>query len=177
MAQYAFFQSRYLLKPMPPISSPAENVWCPRATVACVVARGDRFLIVEEDVFGELAYNQPAGHLDPGETLQAAARRETLEETGYGIVLDAFIGVWQWTSAEHGEQVLRFGFAGHVTSHDATRPLDTGIRCALWLRRDEIEALGARLRSPLILHTIDAWLDGRRLPLDTVSSLLPGTAP
>ena len=73
--------------------------------------------------------------------------------------------------------MLRFGFAGHVTSHDAARPLDTGIRRALWLRRDEIEALGARLRSPLILHTIDAWLEGRRLPVDAVSSLLPGTTP
>lgn len=168
-----FSRVTYLIKPMPMPSSSAENVWCPRATVACVVTRGDRFLIVEEDIAGEIAYNQPAGHLDPGETLQAAAVRETLEETGYGIVLDAFVGVWQWTNPEHGEQVLRFAFAGHVTSHDAARVLDTGIRRAIWLRRDEIEALGARLRSPLILQTIDSWLDGRRLPLDTVSSLLP----
>ena len=168
-----FSRAAYLLKPMPQTPSSAENVWCPRVTVACVVARGDRFLIVEEDIAGEIAFNQPAGHLDPHETLQHAAVRETLEETGYGIALDAFLGVWQWTNPEHGEQVLRFGFAGHVTSHDAERPLDTGIRRAIWLRRDEIESLGARLRSPLILETIDAWLDGRRLPLDTVSSLLP----
>ena len=169
-----FSRATYLIKPMPQLPSSAENVWCPRVTVACVVARCDRFLIVEEEIAGELAYNQPAGHLDPGETLQAAAVRETLEETGHGIALDAFLGVWQWVSPEHGEQVLRFGFAGHVTSHDASRPLDTGIRRAIWLRRDEIEALGARLRSPLILQTIDAWLDGRRLPVDAVSSMLPG---
>jgi 8-oxo-dGTP pyrophosphatase MutT (NUDIX family) len=168
-----FSRATYLIKPMPPTSSSAENVWCPRVTAACVVARGDRYLIVEEEVAGELAYNQPAGHLDPGETLQAAAVRETLEETGYGIDLDSFIGAWQWVNPEHGEQVLRFAFAGHVTSHDADRPLDTGVRRALWLRRDEIEALGARLRTPLILQTVDAWLDGRRFPLDTVSSLLP----
>lgn len=154
----------------------AENVWCPRVTVACVVARGDRFLMVEEEIFGDLAYNQPAGHLDPGETIQAATVREALEETGYTVVLDHFLGVWQWMSHEHGEQVLRFGFAGHDVAHDETRQLDTGIRRALWLRRDEIEALGPRLRSPLILDTIDAWLDGRRLPLDTVASLLPGVA-
>ena len=153
------------------------NVWCPRVTVACVIARGDRFLIVEEEALGRLAYNQPAGHLDPGETLQAAAVRETLEETGHHVALDAFLGVWQWTSSEHGEQVLRFGFAGHVLSHDASRPLDEGIHRALWLRRDEIEALGDRLRTPLVLDAIDAWLDGRRLPLDTVTSLLPGTNP
>ncbi|MEX1828829.1 NUDIX hydrolase [Luteibacter sp. CQ10] len=162
------------------MSSPApqaENVWCPRVTVACVVARGDRFLMVEEEVFGELAYNQPAGHLDPGETLQAAAVRETLEETGHTIALDAFLGTWQWMSPEHGEQVLRFAFSGHAVAHDPARTLDTGIRRALWLRRDEIRSLGPRLRSPLILDTIDAWLDGRRLPLDTVASLLPGACP
>lgn len=149
------------------------TVWCPRVTVACVIAQGDRFLIVEEEALGRLAYNQPAGHLDPGETLQAAAVRETLEETGHHVALDAFLGVWQWTSSEHGEQVLRFAFAGHVLSHDPSLPLDEGIHRALWLRRDEIEALGDRLRTPLVLHAIDAWLDGRRLPLDTVSSLLP----
>lgn len=153
------------------------TVWCPRVTVACVIARGDRFLMVEEEVLGRLAYNQPAGHLDPGETLQAAAVRETLEETGHRVALDAFLGVWQWTSHEHGEQVLRFGFAGHVLSHDPARPLDEGIHRALWLRRDEVEALGGRLRTPLVLHSIDAWLDGRRLPLDTVASLLPGAGP
>jgi 8-oxo-dGTP pyrophosphatase MutT (NUDIX family) len=162
---------------MPSSLSQAEPVWCPRVTVACVVARGDRFLMVEEEIFGEIAYNQPAGHLDPNETLQVAAVRETLEETGHTIDLDAFLGVWQWTSHEHGEQVLRFTFAGHVVAFDPERTLDTGIRRALWLRRDEIEAMGARLRSPLILPTIDAWLDGRRLPLDTVASLLPGPAP
>ncbi|MDF3981137.1 NUDIX hydrolase [Luteibacter sp. PPL201] len=159
---------------MPPAASPPETVWCPRVTVACVVAKGDRFLMVEEEVSGELAYNQPAGHLDPGETLQAAAVREALEETGHNVALDAFIGVWQWMSHEHGEQVLRFAFSGTSVSQDLARPLDTGIRRALWLRRDEIRDLGPRLRSPLILDTLDAWLDGRRLPLDAVSSRLPG---
>jgi len=169
-----FSRATYAVKPMPEPTSAIETVWCPRATVACVIARGDRFLIVEEEIDGRLAYNQPAGHLDPGETLHAAAVRETLEETGHYVALDAFIGVWQWVSSEHGQQVLRFGFAGHVLSHDAALPLDTGIRRAIWLRRDEIEALGTRLRTPLVLETIDAWLDGRRLPLDVVSSLLPG---
>ncbi|TCV97265.1 NUDIX domain-containing protein [Luteibacter rhizovicinus] len=159
---------------MPIANNEDTSVWCPRVTVACVVTQGDRYLIVEEEVLGRVAYNQPAGHLDPGETLQAAAVRETLEETGWTVRLEHFLGVWQWLSPEHGEQVLRFGFSARALHHDASRPLDEGIRRAVWLRRDEIAALGDRLRSPLILGTIDSWLEGRRLPLDTVDSLLPG---
>lgn len=162
---------------MTSLPNPAENVWCPRVTVACVVAHEGRFLMVEEDVFGELAYNQPAGHLDPGESLRHAAVREALEETGHTVELDAFLGAWQWMSPEHGEQVIRFAFSGHSVAHDPSRPLDSGILRALWMRRDEIEALGTRLRSPLILTTIDTWLSGRRFPLEAVASLLPGTAP
>lgn len=153
--------------------SASENVWCPRVTVACVVSDGDRYLMVEEEVYGELAYNQPAGHLDPGESLQAACVREALEETGHTVQLDAFLGVWQWVSAEHGEQVLRFAFSGRSVSCDTQRALDSGIVRALWLPRADIESLGPRLRSPLIVQTIDAFESGRRLPLDAVTSLLP----
>lgn len=149
-------------------------MWCPRVTVACVIAQGDRYLMVEEDVLGRVAYNQPAGHLDPGETLASAAVREAMEETGWRVELDCLVGVTQWLSPEHGEQVLRFSFAGRAVEHDPERTLDDGIRRAVWLRRDEIAALGDRLRSPLILQSIDAWLDGVRLPLSTVGSLLPG---
>ena len=151
----------------------SSSVWCPRATVACVVADGDRYLMVEEEVNGRLAYNQPAGHLDDGESLAQAAVREALEETGWSVELQHFIGVHQWRSSEHGHGVLRFSFAARALSHDPLRPLDTGIRRALWLTRGEIAALGERLRSPMVLLTIDAWLAGSRLPLSTLSSLLP----
>jgi len=137
-----------------------------------VVARGDRYLMVEEEVDGRLAYNQPAGHLDDGESLAAAAVRETLEETGWTVELDDFIGVHQWRSIEHGEGVVRFSFAARALAHDPRRPLDTGIRQALWLTRADIAALGERLRSPLVLLSIDAWLAGQRLPLGSLSSLL-----
>ena len=138
-------------------------------TVACVVADGDRYLMVEEEVSGRLAYNQPAGHLDDGESLLAAAIRETLEETGWTVTLQHLIGVHQWRSTEHGDAVIRFSFAARAMSHDPARPLDTGIRRALWLTRAEIAALGDHLRSPLVLLSIDAWLAGQRLPLDTLS--------
>ena len=128
--------------------------------------------MVEEEVDGRLAYNQPAGHLDDGESLAAAAVRETLEETGWTVELDDFIGVHQWRSTEHGEGVVRFSFAARALAHDPRRPLDTGIRQALWLTRADIAALGERLRSPLVLLSIDAWLAGQRLPLGSLSSLL-----
>jgi 8-oxo-dGTP pyrophosphatase MutT (NUDIX family) len=153
----------------PPISL---QVWCPHVTVACVVADGDRFLMVEEEVNGRIAYNQPAGHLDDRESLASAAVRETLEETGWTVELEHLIGVHQWRSTEHGDGVVRFSFAARALAHDPTRRLDDGIRRALWLSRDEIVALGDQLRSPLVLMSIDAWLSGQRHPLHLLHSLL-----
>ena len=133
--------------------------------------------MVEETVAGLTKYNQPAGHLEDGETLAAAAVRETLEETGWEVALTALVAIQQWRSAEHGDMVLRACFAAQALAHDATRSLDADITRALWLTRGEIAALGDRLRSPLILRSIDAWLGGRRLPLDTLEYLGGGGAP
>jgi 8-oxo-dGTP pyrophosphatase MutT (NUDIX family) len=150
------------------------EIWRPHVTVACVVADGDRYLMVEEEVSGLLAYNQPAGHLEDGESLVAAALRETLEETGWTVQLQHLIGVHQWRSTEHGDAVVRFSFAARPVSHDPERSLDTDILRALWLSRADIASLGARLRSPLVLLSIDAWLAGQRLPLETLGYLPEG---
>jgi len=161
------------------VSTPPDTAsarWRPHVTVATIVNDGERFLMVEEDVNGRLAYNQPAGHLDDGESLVAAAARETLEETGWTVEPQHLVAVHQWRSTEHGDAVLRFSFAARALHHDRARPLDTGIRRALWLTRDEIDALGDRLRSPLVLLSIDAWLAGSRLPLDTLH-WIPGHTP
>lgn len=155
-------------------SSPNSDIWRPHVTVACVVARGERYLMVEEEVAGRLVYNQPAGHLDDHESLAQAALRETLEETGWTVELQHLIGVHQWRSTEHGDAVVRFSFAARAISHDPNRPLDSDIRRALWLTREEIAALGERLRSPMILQSIDLWLGGQRLPLETLSHLPEG---
>jgi ADP-ribose pyrophosphatase YjhB (NUDIX family) len=101
-----------------------------------------------------------------------AAARETLEETGWTVVPEHLLGVHQWRSTEHGEGVLRFSFAARAVAHDPARPLDVGIRRALWLTREEIAALGERLRSPMVLISIDAWLSGQRHPLNLLRSLL-----
>src|SRR5690349_23098854 len=127
------------------VTSSAASVWRPHVTVACVVAQGDRYLMVEEEVDGRLAYNQPAGHLDDGVSLVQAAVRETLEETGWTVELQHLIGVHQWRSTEHGEGVVRFSFSARALAHDRLRPLDTGVRRAVWLTRAEIAALGDRL--------------------------------
>ncbi|SFN46453.1 NUDIX domain-containing protein [Dokdonella immobilis] len=151
------------------------QVWCPRVTVATVVPHEGRYLLVEEIVHGRTVINQPAGHLEPDESLQDAARRETLEETGWEVELECLVGVQQWTSSHSGSQFVRFTFAAIPVRHHPERALDSGILRALWLDRDEIVAARERLRSPLILNSIDDWLGGRRLPLDSIRRLAPGT--
>lgn len=155
----------------PPHGSVAEpEVWRPHVTVATVVPRDGRFLLVEENVRDRLVLNQPAGHLDPAETLHDAALRETREETGWDVELTCLVGVQQW-QAPGGDQFLRFTFAAEALRHDPTRPLDTGIVRALWMTREEVAAAGERLRSPMVLAGIDDWLGGRRLPLDAIRCL------
>lgn len=153
-----------------------SDIWRPHVTVATVIPHDGRFLLVEENVRGSIVLNQPAGHLDPNESLQDAAIRETLEETGWTVALTCLLGVQQWHSPS-GRQFVRFTFAADAVSHDAKRPLDDGILRALWMTRDEIAAAGVKLRSPMVLASVDDWLAGRRLPLDTVRLLPAGIEP
>jgi 8-oxo-dGTP pyrophosphatase MutT (NUDIX family) len=152
-----------------------ESIWRPDVTVASIVPRDGRFLLVEERVRGELVLNQPAGHLEPNESLLDAAKRETLEETGWEVELTDLIGIYQWTSNDSDRHFLRFTFAATPTTHDVTRVLDDGIVRALWMTREEISMAGTRLRSPMVLRCVDDWLAGKRLPLDAVA-LMPATA-
>ncbi|HJU25985.1 MAG TPA: NUDIX hydrolase [Rhodanobacteraceae bacterium] len=145
-----------------------DAIWCPHVTVACVVHERGRFLMVEEDVRGQVLFNQPAGHLEDGEALLDAARRETLEETGWEIEPQAFIGVRQYLSPEHDAQIVRFAFAARPLRHHSDHPLDRGVLRAHWMEYGEIAGLGARLRSTLVLATLDDWLAGARWPLSLV---------
>ena len=154
-------------------ASQTDATWCPHVTVACVIADGDRFLMVEADIRGTLQLNQPAGHLEDHESLAEAAVRETLEETGWEVALDHFIGVQQWHSRVHDHHIVRFAFAGHPLRHHPERPLDKGIARALWMSYADIAANATRLRSALVLGTLNDWLAGQRLPLATLRSLLP----
>ncbi|MET7140016.1 NUDIX hydrolase [Xanthomonas sp. PPL139] len=139
--------------------------WQPDVTVATVVVRDGRLLQVEEAIAGALVLNQPAGHLEPDESLIEAAVRETLEETGWQVQPTAFIGAYQW-KADNGRHYLRFAFAADPVAHDPQRPLDTGIVRALWMTPAELEAAAPRWRSPLVWQVVADYLAGRRYPLD-----------
>ena len=140
----------------------------PAVTVAIVVERDGRFLLVEEETRAGPKLNQPAGHLEPAETLPQAAARETLEETGWTVAPTALIGVYRWQVPETGATFVRFSFAGEALRHDAARPLDAGIIRALWLTRDEIASRQAEHRSPLVMRCVDDYRAGQRWPLDLV---------
>ncbi len=144
-----------------------EPRWTPHVTVATVVVRDGRLLLVEEAIDGRQVLNQPAGHLEPDESLAAAACRETLEETGWAVRLSAFIGTYQWTAPD-GTPFLRFAYAAEPVSHDPARPLDTGILRAVWLTPAELKAEPGRLRSPLVWQVVADYLAGQRHPLSIV---------
>ncbi len=138
--------------------------WSPRVTVATVVSRAGQLLLVEEEKGGRRVLNQPAGHLEAGETLLEAAIRETHEETGWEVKLTGFIGTYQWVAGD-GTPFLRFAFAAEPLRHHPEQALDDGIVQALWLTPTALQADMARLRSPLVWQTVSDWLAGQRYPL------------
>ena len=143
--------------------------WKPNVTVAAVLEREGKFLLVEEETDEGIRFNQPAGHLECRESLTDAVIREALEETGYRFVPQYLVGVYNWRNEARDVTYLRFAFAGEITGHDAQRPLDKGIIAARWLMLDEIRALEARHRSPLVLRCIEDWQAGKRFPLDLIT--------
>ncbi|HEX5755962.1 MAG TPA: NUDIX hydrolase [Arenimonas sp.] len=145
--------------------------WQPDVTVATLVVRDGRLLCVEEDVRGERVLNQPAGHLEPDESLFEAALRETLEETGWEVQLTAFVGAYQWTSPKDGRQFLRMAFAAEPVQHYPDRELDEGIVQALWLTPQELQAQAARHRSPMVWRCVADFLAGSRHPLSAVAQI------
>jgi ADP-ribose pyrophosphatase YjhB (NUDIX family) len=144
--------------------------WKPHVTVAAVIESRGRFLMVEEEVEGRLVCNQPAGHLEQGESLFEAVVREAREETGWHIRPTAIVGIHQWTSAS-ARTFLRVTFAGAAVEHDPMPALDPDIRNVLWLTRAEIAARGESLRSPMVLRCVDDYLQGKLYPLELLVQL------
>lgn len=147
----------------------SEVSWKPHATVASICEHDGRYLLVREEIDGQIVYNQPAGHLEPGESLIDAVVRETLEETRYPFTPVALQGIYRFQPHSSSDMTyLRFGFRGEAGERLAG-DLDTGIIAAEWLNYDEVLACRAQHRSPMVLECIDDYRQGPGYPLDVIS--------
>lgn len=144
-------------------------IWKPNVTVAAVIERDGKFLLVEEETENGPMFNQPAGHWEPGETLAEGVIREAREETAYTFKPQWLLGIYSWHHPLKDITYLRFAFTGSVDAHDATQSLDEGIIRAVWLSPEEMRANQARHRSPLVMQCVDDHLAGRRFPLELIS--------
>lgn len=149
-----------------------DNRWRPSVTVAAVIEKDGRFLLVEEETSHGLRLNNPAGHLDPGESPAEGCAREALEETAWHFHPKALLGVYisRFIKSGTGEDItyLRFAFTGELGQHEPARPLDDGIVRTVWMTADEIRANVHRLRSPLVLQCLEDYLAGVRHPLSAI---------
>jgi len=141
-------------------------IWKPHATVAAIIERDGKFLMVEELIHGERQFNQPAGHLDPDESLIDAVIRETQEESAWQFIPEAVTGIYLWKHPGNGETFLRVAVCGSCENHDPEQELDKGIIHAVWKSRDELMQPSCKLRSPMVINCIDDYLAGKRYPLD-----------
>jgi len=148
----------------------------PEITVAAVTETDGRFLVVEERIDRRLLINQPAGHVEPGETLLEAVVREVREETAWLFTASELLGVYLWRHPGTGRTTKRFAFTGAVTDYRERQPLDDGIVGTEWLTREELKGRQPQLRSPLVLRCVEDYLAGRRQPLAAAAALDLGSA-
>lgn len=145
-------------------------MWKPSVTVAGVIERDGRFLFVEEEADGQVVINQPAGRLDPNESLLQAVTREVLEETRYRFSPTALVGIYLWPHESKQITYLRFAFTGEITGEDKERDLDTGILRPLWLTPEELQRRQDRHRSKLVSRCVADYRAGNRYPLELLAS-------
>ncbi len=149
-----------------------DTRWKPNVTVAAIIERDGRYLLIEEETLEGLRLNNPAGHLDPCESPVQACAREALEETAHRFTPTHLLGVYlsRFQREQTGEDItyLRLAFGGELGEHLPDRALDQGIVRTLWMSPDEVRASRARHRSPLVLRCIEDHLAGQRHPLDLI---------
>ena len=143
----------------------------PRVTVAAIVSQDDRFLFVEErDTQGKLVINQPAGHLESGESILEGVIREALEETGWHVEPISVVGIYLWAPPDKSISYLRIAIEAKPIRWDAERPLDEGIDQAVWMTLDELKKRQLMHRSPLVVQCVEDYLSGVRFPLTLLKS-------
>ena len=147
-------------------------VWKPHVTVAAIIERNGRFLLVEEHTSSGLQFNQPAGHLEENESLIDAVKREVLEEAGWQFEPEWIVSIQLWRRNLRAPSFLRCCFSGQCHSHDPSHPLDEGIVATHWLTRTEIHERKHRLRSPLVSIAVDEYLSGQRYPLSLLKTFI-----
>jgi 8-oxo-dGTP pyrophosphatase MutT (NUDIX family) len=143
----------------------------PDITVAAVTQTADRFLVVEERINRKLVINQPAGHVERGESVLSAVVREVREETAWRFVPQSLLGIYLWRNPVSGRATLRFAFVGPVVDHDPAQPLDRGIVRTHWLSQPQLVERQGQLRSPLVLRCIEDYLRGGFTSLDAVAGI------
>lgn len=148
-----------------------KHIWKPNVTVAAIVEQNGKFLLVEETTDRGNRFNQPAGHLEDGETLIDAVIRETMEETAYAFTPESLLGIYHWKHSHNDTTYLRFAFIGKVGIHYPKQELDDGIVQAVWMSADEIREKQNLTRSSQVLTCIEDYLAGKRYPLETVTHL------
>jgi ADP-ribose pyrophosphatase YjhB (NUDIX family) len=148
-----------------------KQVWKPNTTVAAIIEQNGKFLLVEETTDRGNRFNQPAGHLEDGETLIEAVIRETLEESAYEFTPEALLGIYHWKHPHNDTTYLRFAFIGKVGVHYPMQELDDGIIQAVWMNIDEIREKQKLMRSSQVLTCIEDYLAGKRYPLEVVTHL------
>lgn len=146
-------------------------IWKPNVTVAAVIENDGKFLMVEEETAEGVQFNQPAGHLEEGETLVEAVLREVWEETAHRFEPSSLLGIYHWKHPRKDITYLRFAFIGKAGSHDPAQPLDEGILRAVWMTSEEIRATADRHRSPQVLTCVEQYLAGQTFPLSVLTSL------
>ena len=142
--------------------------WEPHVTVATVIEKNGKYLLIEEQSSQGLVFNQPAGHLEANESLQEAAIRETLEETGWHIEIEGVVGMALYRSPSNGVTYHRSTFFAKAITETANAVLDDGIERALWMTYDDMLQNANRMRSPLVIRAVEQYQDGHRYPIECI---------
>ncbi|MFT5082768.1 MAG: 8-oxo-dGTP pyrophosphatase MutT (NUDIX family) [Lentisphaeria bacterium] len=145
------------------------NIWFPHVTVATIVQKNSKFLLVLEESDGKKVYNQPAGHLEENESLLDAAIRETVEETAWRVKLQGYLGVSQYFAPSNSVTYIRHTFVAEPLYFDENVKRDADIIDTAWLTYDEILQCRGQHRSPLVMHDINRFVQNKALSLDVVS--------